>query len=284
MKKGAYGVVYQEVTRNRNLTPAAKGLYAYLAAFCGSEDECYPSVETIVREMDMGKDTFYKHINALVAAGVIEKKQIVDHQGRFGRTIYHLTHKVEISDLPYTKIPYTVTPEAAFTETNNNNINSNNILNNNSNSICSELKAHEPSKGQQNRTEKEHKEEKSGILLPLVDGTDYNVPCSKIKLWSEAYPAVDVRAELKKMIAWLDANPKKKKTSKGIARFITGWLEREQNRGGRFRQQSAPEERQRRQQETKEQREANEKAWHEHLKQREEARKNTVYDEDHPFG
>lgn len=149
---------------------------------------------------------------------------------------------------------------------------------------CPELEAPEAPEGQQNQSEEESKEEKSGILLPLVDKTNYDVPLSKISLWSEAYPAVDVRAELKKMIAWLDANPKKKKTPRGIARFITGWLEREQNRGGHFRQQSAPGERQRRQQETKEQREANEKAWHEHLKQREEARKNIVYDDDHPFG
>ena len=70
IKKGAYGVVYQDVTRNKNISSSAKGLYAYLASFCGDSDECYPSVETITKEMGMGRDTFYKHINALVAAGV----------------------------------------------------------------------------------------------------------------------------------------------------------------------------------------------------------------------
>jgi len=37
-------MVYQEVTRNKTLSPAAKGLYAYLSSFCGTSDECYPSV------------------------------------------------------------------------------------------------------------------------------------------------------------------------------------------------------------------------------------------------
>lgn len=37
-KKGAYGMVYQDITRNNSLPLAAKGLYAYLAAFCGTSD------------------------------------------------------------------------------------------------------------------------------------------------------------------------------------------------------------------------------------------------------
>lgn len=32
-KKGGYGVVYQDVTRNRSLSAATKGLYAYLSAY-----------------------------------------------------------------------------------------------------------------------------------------------------------------------------------------------------------------------------------------------------------
>lgn len=84
----------------------------------------------------------------------------------------------------------------------------------------------------------------SGILLPLVDGTDYDVPLSKIEKWAAAYPAVDVRQQLQIMIAWLDANPKRRKTKKGIDRFINTWLSREQDRGGTFRngisQQSEP--------------------------------------------
>lgn len=46
-KKWGYGVVYQDVTRNSNISADAKGLYAYLSVFCGDSDECYPSVETI---------------------------------------------------------------------------------------------------------------------------------------------------------------------------------------------------------------------------------------------
>ena len=75
----------------------------------------------------------------------------------------------------------------------------------------------------------------SGILLPLIDKTQYNVPVSKIETWTEAYPAVDIRQELRKMIAWLEANPQRRKTRRGIDRFICIWLSREQDKGGRYK-------------------------------------------------
>lgn len=83
---------------------------------------------------------------------------------------------------------------------------------------------------------KQQIQDHSGILLPLIDKTDYNVPLPKIKKWSEAYPSVDVDQELKKMAAWLTSNPTKKKTRKGIDRFINNWLAREQDKGGTQKQ------------------------------------------------
>lgn len=71
----------------------------------------------------------------------------------------------------------------------------------------------------------------SGVELPLVDKTFYSVPKTKVAKWSEAYPAVDVMSELKKMASWLDANPTRRKTRRGIDRFINAWLSREQDRG-----------------------------------------------------
>lgn len=72
----------------------------------------------------------------------------------------------------------------------------------------------------------------SGILLPLVDKSFYDVSLDKITLWRETYPAVDVEQELRRMIAWLDSNPTKRKTRKGIDRFINNWLAKTQDRGG----------------------------------------------------
>lgn len=70
------------------------------------------------------------------------------------------------------------------------------------------------------------------ISLLLNDKTEFGVLQSDIDEWSSLYPAVDVLQELRKMKGWLDANPSRRKTRKGIKRFITNWLAKEQDKGG----------------------------------------------------
>ena len=69
----------------------------------------------------------------------------------------------------------------------------------------------------------------SNIKIPLNDKSFYCVPLEKIELWKETYQAVDVEQELKKMVAWCDSNPTRRKTKRGIAKFINGWLSRKQD-------------------------------------------------------
>lgn len=67
------------------------------------------------------------------------------------------------------------------------------------------------------------------IKLILDTGEYYSVTNEQIQGWQQSVPLVDVKSELRKMQLWLEGNPKKRKTTKGITRFITGWLVREQN-------------------------------------------------------
>ena len=71
------------------------------------------------------------------------------------------------------------------------------------------------------------------IALPLNDGTVYTVFEEQSQEWAGLYPAVDVIQQLRNMKGWLDSDPARRKTRRGILRFITGWLSREQNQGGR---------------------------------------------------
>lgn len=66
--------------------------------------------------------------------------------------------------------------------------------------------------------------------LPLLDGTEYGITQAEMDEWISLYPAVDVPQEFRNMRGWLNANPKNRKTPKGIKRFINGWLSREQNK------------------------------------------------------
>lgn len=75
------------------------------------------------------------------------------------------------------------------------------------------------------------------IVLPLNDGTAYSVSVEQCQEWAGLYPAVDVIQQLRGMKGWLDANPDRRKTKRGINAFIVRWLAKEQDKGGR---QSGP--------------------------------------------
>lgn len=68
------------------------------------------------------------------------------------------------------------------------------------------------------------------ISLPLNDGTEFGVTDSMVNEFMNLYPAVDVMQELRNMRGWLINNPKNRKTSGGIRRFINSWLSREQDK------------------------------------------------------
>ena len=135
--------MYQNIMRNPELPGNSKLIYAYLAVFAGSSDECYPSIETICRELHMTKTTMYKYMNILVEYGVVEKKQT--YVGNLkGSVIYKITHEIikknripknsEAEYSPFSvseKIGIRVCENPSISETNSNNINSNNINNNN---------------------------------------------------------------------------------------------------------------------------------------------------------
>ncbi len=75
--------------------------------------------------------------------------------------------------------------------------------------------------------------EEAFITLQLNTGEEHPVYDKEIKDWEELYPAVDVKQQLRSMKGWLLSNPAKRKTKRGINRFINNWLSREQDRGGR---------------------------------------------------
>ncbi len=68
--------------------------------------------------------------------------------------------------------------------------------------------------------------------LPLADKTEYLIYRADVEHWAGLYPAVDIMQDLRNMLGWLEAKPKRKKTRRGIKAFITGWLAKTQDRGG----------------------------------------------------
>lgn len=215
-------MTYQEVYLMDNLTIEAKAIYGMLCSYAGNGATAYPSVDFMCKNLHISNSRFYKHMNLLIGAGIVEKIQIKGENGSFANNIYTLVPNLQNVQNPCTEnectgILYTENRKTENLGTNNTNININSI--NNKNNIISP----EPDKSAPNP---------SGILIQLNDKSFYDVPLEKIALWENTYPAVDVKQELKKMIAWCDSNPTKRKTRRGIERFINNWLSRTQDSGG----------------------------------------------------
>jgi hypothetical protein len=68
--------------------------------------------------------------------------------------------------------------------------------------------------------------------MTLNTGEVWEPTQEQVIKWKSLYQAIDVDAELNAMVGWLDANPKKRKTSRGIATFCNSWLKRAQDKGG----------------------------------------------------
>jgi hypothetical protein len=71
------------------------------------------------------------------------------------------------------------------------------------------------------------------IRLPLTGGGEAVIRQRLVTELAPLYPAVNIPAQLRAMRGWLLANPTRRKTSRGILRFVTNWLAREQDRGDR---------------------------------------------------
>ena len=78
------------------------------------------------------------------------------------------------------------------------------------------------------------------IKLPLINGDDYLVTKEYVKELKELYPAVDVEQALRSMRGWLGSHLKNKKTPRGIKRFITGWISRDQDEASRVPDKPKP--------------------------------------------
>ena len=89
--KSGYGLVYCSVMRDKSLTPEAKAIYAYLCAFAGAGETCYPSTGLMQSELKMSKDRFYRHIVYLERAGIVTKER-TKNGNRWGPILYKLNH------------------------------------------------------------------------------------------------------------------------------------------------------------------------------------------------
>lgn len=75
------------------------------------------------------------------------------------------------------------------------------------------------------------------------EGKDWQPTDEQVAQWQHAYKEVDVFSELDAMACWLDANPTRRKTNRGMAKFVNSWLSRANKTGGspaHFKREEVP--------------------------------------------
>ncbi len=78
-------------------------------------------------------------------------------------------------------------------------------------------------------------------FLSLIDNKNLSwsgITEDDLTAWGEAYPACDIQRELRAMIEWIKANPKRG-MKKDYHQFIVGWLARSQKNGGGMKSSSS---------------------------------------------
>ena len=89
-------------------------------------------------------------------------------------------------------------------------------------------------------------EPQSQVVLeyPTVGKVDsWQLSEAQVAEWATLYPGLDVLAECRKAMAWIKANPGRRKTARGMPRFLTNWLNRATDsprRGSADSRQRAP--------------------------------------------
>lgn len=76
--------------------------------------------------------------------------------------------------------------------------------------------------------------------LPSVSGEPYPISAADVAEWRKAFPGVDVFQQIGAMRSWLIANPTRRKTLRGMRKFVVSWLDRRQNSAPPEQRATAP--------------------------------------------
>jgi len=82
--------------------------------------------------------------------------------------------------------------------------------------------------------------EPSPYSLPCADGSEFDFDVKFLNAALKAYPLVDLNRQFLKARAWLEANPTRKKTRRGMTKFFNGWLSTAQGDAEKGRAKDAP--------------------------------------------
>lgn len=100
---------------------------------------------------------------------------------------------------------------------------------NNTNKANKTNKANTLCKNEQT-TQSKNEEILTEYVFPCRDGSEYILTKELYNIFRSTYRELSLDALLRSMVTWTAVNPTKRKTQKGMSKFIDGWLKREQSK------------------------------------------------------
>ena len=82
---GYFSNIYEQ-----DLPHRAKTVYMYLKDRCNKENQCYPAIGTIAKELNLSRRTVERAINDLIRAGLLKKEQRWRENGGKSSLLYTL--------------------------------------------------------------------------------------------------------------------------------------------------------------------------------------------------
>lgn len=118
-----YGIVAKQVMKDRRISHTAKAIYSYICSYAGASGNAYPPVGLICSDLQINKDTYYKHLKALREVGYISVEKHYN-KGKFQNNVYI------INLVPCPNSSDTVSSDTVKSDTNINSSNSNSLKSN----------------------------------------------------------------------------------------------------------------------------------------------------------
>ena len=221
-----YTVLQNDMILDKRLSLKTKGL---MAVILSRPDGWEFSVGGLSAFCGCGKDAIRGALKELETAGYLTRQQLHGEDGTFKGNVYVIqessVHQKD-EDVPLSDYPTTGSPSSEKS----------------SSEKPSSEKPSSEKPSSENPTQRNKDLKKEGLkespltpqggqepvfcALPLRDGTAYLVDGEELAKWKALYPHLDVEQQFRNMIGWLSVSPERRKTRRGIGRFIASWLSR----------------------------------------------------------
>lgn len=104
IKKG-YGMVQRDIMISPNVSVYSKAVYALLVSYAGDNTTCYPSINTMCKNLQLSKPTIIKSITELKKENLVVVQKTLTKKGDYGNNIYEPLFLIEeggvVNDIDY---------------------------------------------------------------------------------------------------------------------------------------------------------------------------------------